>query len=442
MGGMTGRLSLSGEGYERRIDFMEGRVVFVSSMVPSERLASFMAAQKLLPLDQLRHCLARSLFQHRPLTRILLDETDLKPEDLRQVVESLAMTITTRLLFSPPKELVFDPDFPVRDLLGQDLSLDPNRLLLDAARRTDEAPEEPVVITESRLPISGEAFDNFFWDLVGPSFTRQDPVSGEELLRLRHLIHDVVGTLSQWATTSFGLVPVPVSHVSRILSSLEREEALDADGLPQAVWDRTVIAAGIRAPGAPAQVVPDGLLCDTSFHDLCHELARATLWHRPDIPRLDELSSRTAALWGRRAAAAAPHLGVAPAEVHLAAHLMVVPTDLVLWVLTTVPIPHAPLRHTLLQRLPRRLGAILAMRAALPPSLQRLFQPQQPTPAGACLHLAHGSLPSAGLWLDPLAGDDELLLAVASPEQLAAAAHAIDAVAHEDHDGPGGNGVG
>ncbi len=442
MGSMTGRLSLSGEGYERRIDFMEGRIVFVSSMVPSERLASFMAAQGVLPLDQLRSCLARSLFQHRPLTRILLEEAGLGLEDLRRIMESLAMVITTRLLLSPPKELTFDPDFPVRDLLGQDLALDPNHLLLDAARRTDESPEEETIAIDSQLPISGEAFDNFFWDLVGPSFTRQNPVSGEELLRLRHLIHDVVGTLSQWATTSFGLVPVPAAHVSSILSSLEKQKSINGEGFPQAVWDRTVIASGIRVPGGSNDPIPDDLHCDNSFYDLCDQLGRATLWHRPDVPRLDQLTSQTAIRWGRRAAAAAPHLGVTPTEVRLAAHLLVVPTDLVLWVMTTVPIPHAPLRHTLLQELPRRLGAILAMRAALPPSLQRLFQPRVSTPVGACLHLAHGTLPNARLWLDPLAGDDELLLSVASPDDLVAAAHAIDAeIDRDDHTGEP-NGVG
>jgi len=442
MGNMTGRLSLSGDGYERRLDFMEGRIVFVSSMVPSERLASFMAAQKVLPLDVLRSCLARSLFQHRPLTKILLNETDLGQGDLRRIMESLAMVITTRLLLSPPRELTFDPDFPVRDLLGQDLALDPNHLLLDAARRTDESPEEESLVIDSQLPISGEAFDNFFWKLVGPSFTRQNPVSGEELLRLRHLIHDVVGTLSQWATTSFGLVPVPAAHVSSILASLERRETIEGEGFPQAVWDRTVIASGIRVPGVDHELIPTELHCDTSFHDLCDQLGRATLWHRPDVPRLDQLTSSTAVQWARRAAAAAPHLGVEPAEVRLAAHLLVVPTDLVLWVMTTVPIPHAPLRHTLLQELPRRLGAILAMRAALPLSLQRLFQPRVSTPVGACLHLAHGTLPNAALWLDPLAGDDELLLSVASPEQLVAAVRAMDEVRDEDHDAGGANGVG
>ncbi|HHQ47351.1 MAG TPA: DUF4388 domain-containing protein, partial [Acidobacteria bacterium] len=68
MGGMTGRLTLWGEGRERRIDFMEGRIIFVSSMVPSERLASFMATRGILPVDELRNCLTTSLFQRRPLT--------------------------------------------------------------------------------------------------------------------------------------------------------------------------------------------------------------------------------------------------------------------------------------------------------------------------------------------------------------------------------------
>jgi len=429
MGGMTGRLTLLGDGRERRIDFMEGRIVFVSSMVPSERLASFMAIRRTLPLEELRRCLTMSLFQRRPLTKILLEETNLGHEDLRAIMESLATMIMTRMLLSPPTKLTFDPDFPVRDLLGQDISLDPNRLLLDAARRTDESPDEQDIITETELPISGEAFDNFFWKLVGPSFTRQNPVSGEDLLRLRDLIHDVVSTLSQWATTTFGLVPVPSAHVSFIQASMHEEGSFTTEGFPQVVWDRTVIASGIRVPGTAFPSTSCELECDTASRHVCWELARATHWHRPDVPRLDRLSSETAASWARRAAAAAPHLGVEPWEVVLGAHLLVVPTDLVLWVLTTVPIPHVALRNTLLQELPRRLGAILAMRAALPSNLQKLFQPGAPTASGACLHLAHRTLPNANLWLDPLAGDDEPLLGVASTAELAAAAAAIDAEA-------------
>ncbi|NOZ93205.1 MAG: DUF4388 domain-containing protein [Acidobacteria bacterium] len=442
MGSMTGRLTLSGNGCERRFDFIRGRIVFVSSMVPSERLASFMAAARTLPLDTIRSCLATSLFQHRALTRVLLEDTSLRQEDLLKVIESLATLITARLLLSPAKEFVFDSDFPVRDLLGQDLALDPNRLLLEAARRTDESPEEDYFVVDSHLPITGEAFDNFFWELVGPSFTRQDPVSGEELLRLRHLIHDVVGTLSQWANTSFGLVPVPAAQVSSILSAVEHGETIDAEGFPQAIWDRTVIASGIRTSDPVATTAFHELHCDTSFHDLCKQLARATLWHRPDTPRLDQLSSATAARWARRAAAAASHLGVEPDQARLAAHLLVVPTDLVLWIMTTVSIPHAALRHTLLQRLPRRLGAILAMRAALPPHLQQLFQAQVPTLIGACLHLARATLPNANLWLDPLTGEDELLLEVASAQELATAARAIDDEIATDHASFQADGVG
>ncbi|HHQ48767.1 MAG TPA: hypothetical protein ENK19_07775 [Acidobacteria bacterium] len=224
--------------------------------------------------------------------------------------------------------------------------------------------------------------------------------------------------------------------------SLESEGSLTTDGLPQLVWDRTVIASGIRVPGASRSTFSEELGCDTSSHHVCQELIEATHWHRPDVPRLDRLTSQTALDWGRRAAAAAPHLGAERWEVILGAHLLVVPTDLVLWVLTSVHIPHVLLRNSLLQELPRRLGSILAMRAALPSTLQRLFLPGAPTAAGACLHMAHRTLPGAHLWLDPLAGDDEKLLDYASPRELAAAGAAIEAETGADHTPAPGDRVG
>ena len=43
LGGQTGRLSLSDEVGERRLDFLHGRIVYVSSTVPEERLATWLA---------------------------------------------------------------------------------------------------------------------------------------------------------------------------------------------------------------------------------------------------------------------------------------------------------------------------------------------------------------------------------------------------------------
>ena len=72
--------------------------------------------------------------------------------------------------------------------------------------------------------------------------------------------------------------------------------------------------------------------------DVWRDMATASALRRQATARIDELTSRTAQVWSKGAAAAAPHVGVGVDSARLAAHLVVVPTDLVLWLLTTVPI--------------------------------------------------------------------------------------------------------
>jgi hypothetical protein len=105
-------------------------------------------------------------------------------------------------------------------------------------------------------------------------------------------------------------------------------------------------------------------------------------------------------------------------------HLAVVPTDLVLWVLTTLPVPHRRLRAILLRDLPRRLGLGLAQMADFPDSVRQLFDGEALTRLGTCLHLGREALPSAHVWLATVPEDESLLLKLAAPANLTQAAAA------------------
>jgi hypothetical protein len=115
----------------------------------------------------------------------------------------------------------------------------------------------------------------------------------------------------------------------------------------------------------------------------------------------------------------------------LAAHLAAVPTDLVLWVLTTLPVPHQGLRKTLLVELSRRVGSRLAHLADFPVVFREILNPQKPTPLGACLHLGRDCLPSISTWPVTIPGDDEIMLEIASASALALAADAAREVVQE-----------
>jgi hypothetical protein len=128
--------------------------------------------------------------------------------------------------------------------------------------------------------------------------------------------------------------------------------------------------------------------------------------------------------WLRGATAAGSELEVDPDEIALAVHLLVVPVDLVLWVLTTLPVPHRQLRHTLVRRLPERLGLGLAWRADLPDDLRCLFAASQVTPLAMAIHLAREHLPSAHVWPRTVPDDEAMLLDAAPAAVLTRAANA------------------
>ena len=424
LGGLSGRLTLLGTGGERRLDFLDGRVVFVSSLVPSERLGSWLAAQGVLPVDILRRALAISLFRRHLYTEVLVEAGAIDSDTLVEAIRRLATTITTRILLTSAQSFTFDPTFPVQDLLALDLELDPNQLLLEAARRTDEGDDDAGERPDTEFPFRGEAFEDFFWELVQHGISADDGMDGGELKRIRSGVGDVVGVLSQWAATSPGLVPVPALQAARVAETLQEATGLPFFGNPHTVWNQMAIVCGVRSPGEAVPFSLAELSSDVCVRTVCEEMANSEAWRRPDVDRLDGLTSDTARRWARLASAAAAHLGVVREEATLAAHLLVVPTDLVLWALTMVPVPHAGIRRALLERLPRRLGTILAIRAGFPPNIVNLFHPTSSSPLAACLHLARPSLPMAEVWPDPLPGGQEVLLQVAPAEALGRAARA------------------
>ena len=129
------------------------------------------------------------------------------------------------------------------------------------------------------------------------------------------------------------------------------------------------------------------------------------------------------------AAAAAPHLGVVPETASLAVHLVTVPTDLVLWVLATLPVPHPRLRITLLEQLSRRVGSRLAHLADFPSIIRRVLDPRSPTPLGVCLDLGRKCLATAATWPSTVPDEGKALLRVASAADLDLAAAAAREVA-------------
>jgi hypothetical protein len=427
MGALTGRLSLIEGGRERRLDFFEGRVVFASSNLPRERLGTWLARQGVAPALAIRHLLGISLLRRTLFTNVLIDTGTVSSEALRSSLTELARTLVTRVLFATEVRFVFDSGYPVRDLLSLDLNLQPNALVMEAARRTDESQREGTPHVEEALPFRGEAFERFFWALVREGVSGTELLDGEQVVGLHQAIRDIMTTLAQWLQASPGLVPIPAGEITDLSGRLPSEAPIALAGLPHAAWNQMVLACAVECDQIQLPERFGSLEQHAHELDLWVELTDSESWCRPHAGRLDDLTRRAAYTWSLAAAAAAPHLGLDPDQARLAAHLLVVPTDLVLWVLAALPLPHQQLRHTLVRRLPQRLGTALALRSSFPSSLTLLWEPERAAALGACLHLSRDLLPSASLWPSAIPDDETELLEVATPSTLTAAAHAARA---------------
>jgi len=434
MGSLTGRLSLIDGGRRRHLDFLEGRIVYASSAVPAERFATWLATENILPAADLRRMLSISLLRRTLFTDLLMATTGIDASAVRTSLTRLAETLTTRILMAPEVSFTFDPGYPVRDLLGLSLDVDANSLLMEAARRSDEQLRDGDSDPADALPFSGEAFERFFWQLIREGVTGDEMLDGEQVVTLHQLIRDIMGTLSQWLASSPGLVPLPVGQVNTIAEQLDEGTTVSLEGMPHASWNLMVLACSVRSPQIKRPTTLEELEVTAKELDLWVEMIGSEGWQRPHAGRLDELTSSVSVSWARAAAAAASHFDTKIGTARLAAQLMAVPTDLVLWVLATLPVPHQRLRQTLLRRLPQRLGASLAELADFHDPFRSLSH-RQATGLGASLHLGRETLPSASLWPATVPEDHSALLEIADASVLNSAANAAQLTA--EHSDPG-----
>lgn len=418
MGGLSGRLTLTGAGGDRRLDFLEGRVVFASSTRPDERLGMWLARDGSASVQDLRRILARSLVDRRLFTDVLLEAGVVDPAELRASVTHLAETLVRRSLAVAQARFQFDPSFPVLNLLALNLDLDPNALLMEAARQRDELGEAEPIDVEPAIPVSGESHERLIWELLREGVSTHQPVDGLELEEIHAQLRTLVSTIGQWLGSSPGLVPIPAGDGSTVTG---------LTGRAHATWNALVLASSVLAGTTPATTTMRAL------EELELELQLSTLmaanesWCRPYSSRLDGLTRSVVDAWSRAAAAAAPFFGVHADTAVVGAHLIVVPTDLVLWMLTTVPVSHLGVRHGLLRSLPRRLGTGLAQLVNFPPPFAELLTAPHPTALAACLQVGREVIPSAPVWLDTLPGGTGALASAASRATIEAALAAAQA---------------
>lgn len=407
----------------RHLDFLDGRIVYVASDRPEERLANWLVSSGSLPAGEVRRILGHSILEEKLLTEELVSERGISQKELQLAVIQLAGIITRGILSETELHFSFDPEYRTRDLLNLDLNLDANSLLLEAARRFDEETIEGSSKEHLEIPFEGEAYEHFFRNLVSAGVSEEESLDGHAYLELFSIIQKVMQTLARWLARSPGLVPMPEEQ---LLSLRQEGDVLRMlEGSPQLVWNLLVLASTISSEDLAPVETMDDLLEAAAEMEIIRALGTTSSWVRPDSPRLDQLSSQAAVGWARAAAAVAPALSFPPEPAKLAAHVLIVPTDLVLWVLGRVALPHRGLRQALLELLPLRVGQALAARASFPAKFQALFYPPCHTGLGLGLELSRGRLPGAAVWPRVVDADSGVLLEYFSQEQIREAGRAL-----------------
>jgi hypothetical protein len=429
MGGVSGRLILKDPRGERRLDFIDGRVCYASSTIPEERLATWLTQKSLIPAAELRRILAISMLRRALFTDLLIAEGRVLPEDLQASLTDLAEAITSRILISPEVSFEFIPNHPVLDILGLSLDVEPSQLLMEAARRSDEDQPGQGNRRSYDLPFSGEAFEDLFWTMIREGVSAEDAIDGTEMSHLHDLVQDIMSTIAQWLSSSPGLVPMPAGQIEGLADPGADEPPFFLPGRPHAAWNQMVLACTVRNPNHPGPLTLAELETIATDLELWDEMIGSGFLKRPEAPKLDRLVRRVVAAWSQTSAAAAPHLDVPSETASLAVHLVTVPTDLVLWVLTTLPVPHRHFRKTLLEHLSRRVGSRLAHLADFPEMIRRVLDPRSATPLGACLQIGRDCLTTASTWPPTVPGEPDEMLEVASPAAIALARDAAQEIA-------------
>ena len=422
VGRLSGRLTLAGE-WERYLDFLDGRIVYVASNRPEERLANWLVRGELLPAVEMRNILGRSILERVLLTEVLVDRRGISQVELQRAVNELAGAIAQGILVERDLRFSFDPEYATRDLLNLDLDLDANSLLLEAARRLDEADAGLVGPPVRKIPFEGEAYEFFFRELVAVGVSEEESMDGDSVVEAHATLQKIMQVLARRLATGPGLVPMPATQAEALKTETPEPGLLS--GNPQLVWNLLVLASTISTGEISAVEGMDQLLEVAGDMEILPLLGASEHWRRPENPRLDSLGSEISRRWAAAAACAAGALDLDPQLAMLGAHILSVPTDLVLWVLGSINIPHRGLRQALLAQLPEVVGQALSGRAGFPESLRVLFNPPVLTPLGAALEISRSVLPGADLWPALVGGDSSLLFEHLDSRQLRKAAEAI-----------------
>lgn len=151
----SGCLSVIADREDASLHLDQGRMIHVSSSNASLRLGRMLVHMELLTAERLRDALRRQeqLGGTQPLGSILIDGGYITESELRQCVEEQCIEVLSRVISASSGNFVFHADTRVSPRT-EIVALNSDRILLEAARRTDSLAALRSLLPDDSAPLA------------------------------------------------------------------------------------------------------------------------------------------------------------------------------------------------------------------------------------------------------------------------------------------------
>ncbi len=381
----TGRLVIERESTRRTIDLSRGRIVFVSSNVPRERLGTFLVERKVVTAEALYEAFARHYLSRQPLTRVLADAGALNDDDLRRAMTELAEKIIFKSFSWTDARFHFDPDFRPEPLVPIQLSLEAQILafrgakeLDDTSRRAGRGSKASRAVPASPLRRVESGDDAMFWAALERASSEDRELSAGEIRERQAGFHAFVAHCRLRSQR-----PPEVFPVFGEVAAMLHPRLLDGTATDDFVLQLTALdpyltanlllhANSLTTDRAWGVSTPREALATAGSASIATLLTGMTA---PDVPMrsaddaLEAMGWRAALSQAVAAAHLAEFFDVDREEAYFLALLGGLAWGELLPMLLEVPLPSRAFRLATLEQLQPEVGRKLADRFALPNTL-------------------------------------------------------------------------
>ena len=183
----SGRLSVARGTDRRRLDWINGELIYVSGSLPRHRLGIHLLRSGSLPAEVLYELLARNLTGGPNLTLQILEGRHDTLEGLSLRIDDLARRLLFEMFEWRDARFEYDPDFPVQPVLRISLSMRGQALAFQGVKNLDDTARHSVRRRREddsdprEFPFQKPEIEERFWDVFERAGTGVAPEEGRRL---------------------------------------------------------------------------------------------------------------------------------------------------------------------------------------------------------------------------------------------------------------------